>query len=78
LLAVSDNERRSTGPLSPKERHVMGEPTTHPPQDALSDSSICLLWRCVKCGSAQLGTLDRKPEQCPRCGGKQFENAAED
>jgi len=56
----------------------MAEATTHPPQDALSDSSICLLWRCVKCGAAQLGTLDRKPERCPHCGGEQFENAAED
>jgi hypothetical protein len=50
----------------------------HPPQDALSDSSICLLWRCLSCNATQLGQLDHPPARCAYCGGDRFESDAED
>lgn len=49
-----------------------------PPQEGLSDSLMCLLWRCLRCGAAQLGTIDEKPEQCKSCGGRDFEFVEED
>ncbi len=43
-----------------------------------AESSMCLLWRCLGCGTTTLGTIEQKPTKCESCGGSDFEFREED
>ena len=55
-----------------------GPQGNEPVENDSVNSLMCLIWRCLRCGAAVLGTIDQKPAACQSCGGRDFEFVEED
>ncbi len=64
-----DKTEAGTGSTPPEKPRAKGDPP---------EPSMCIIWSCLGCGAARLGTIDQKPEKCETCGGTKFDFAAED